>query len=114
MHWDNECRHSRKGERMARVNPVRLEDDDVRAQEEYDSLFYELDSDVEGESTQWDFCRPLQRSDFPNQPSNPDLEKLEDMSRLEGTEGPNRLLGTETIQPSDSCLTDTTSYKITT
>src|ERR1700691_1914696 len=58
MHWDNECCHSRKGERMARVNLVRLEDDDVRAQEEYDSLFYELDSDTEGESTQQDFCRP--------------------------------------------------------
>ena len=112
MHWDNECRHSRKGERMARVNLVRLEDEDVRAQEEYDSLFYELDSDTEGESTQRDFCRPLQRSDFPNQPSNPNSEKLEDMSRLEGTEGPNRLLGTETIQPSDSRLTDATSHKI--
>src|ERR1700723_2836519 len=34
------------------------------------------------------------------------------MSRLEGTEGPNRLLGTETIQPSDSRLTDATSHKI--
>ena len=74
---------------MARVNLVRLEDDDVRAQEEYDSLFYELDSDAENEATQQDFCRPLQRSDFPNQPSNPNSEKLEDMSRLEGTEGPN-------------------------
>src|SRR6202167_3080092 len=114
MHWDNECCHSRKGERMARVNLVRLEDDDVRAQEEYDSLFYELDSNTEGESTQRDFCRPLQRSDFPNQPSNPNSEKLEDMSRLEETEGPNRLLGTETIQPSNSCLTDATSHKIAT
>ena len=74
---------------MDRVNLVRLEDEDVRAQEEYDSLFYELDSDTEGESTQRDFCRPLQCSDFSNQPSNPDLEKLEDMSHLEGTEGPN-------------------------
>ena len=63
---------------MARVNLVRLEDDDVRAQEEYDSLFYKLDSDTENELTQQDFCRPLQRSDFPNQPSNPNSEKLED------------------------------------
>ena len=46
MHWDNECCHSRKGERMARVNLVRLEDNDVGAQEEYDNLFYELDSDA--------------------------------------------------------------------
>jgi hypothetical protein len=74
---------------MARVNLVRLKDDDVRAQEEYDSLFYELDSDTENESTQQDFCRPLQRSDFPNQPSNPNSEKLKDISFLEGTQGPN-------------------------
>ena len=99
---------------MARVNLVWLEDDDVRAQEEYDSLFYELDSDVEGESTQRDFCRPLQRSGFPNQPSHPNSEKLEDMSHLEGTEGPNQLLGMETIQPLDSCFTDATSHKVTT
>jgi hypothetical protein len=46
-HWDNECHHSRKGERMARVNHVQLEDNDMRAQEEYDSLFYELDFDAE-------------------------------------------------------------------
>ena len=97
---------------MARVNHVWLKDNDMRAQEDYNSLFYELDSDTEDKSTQWDFCRPLQHSDFPNQPSNPNSEKLEDMSRLEGTEGPNRLLGTETIQPSDSRLTDATSHKI--
>jgi hypothetical protein len=99
---------------MARVNLVQLKDEDMRAQEEYDSLFYELDSDAEGESTQRNFCRPLQRSDFPNQLSNPNSDELKDMSRPEGTEGPNRLLGTETIQPSDSRLTDTTSHKITT
>ena len=45
---------------MARVNHIRLEDDDVRTQEDYDGLFYELDSDTKGESTQQDFCRPLQ------------------------------------------------------
>ena len=71
---------------MARVNLVWLKDSDVRAREEYDSLFYELDSDTKNEL---DFCRPLQCSDFPNQLSNPNSDKLEDMSRLEGTEGPN-------------------------
>ena len=74
---------------MARVNHIRLKDNDVRAQEDYDSLFYELDSDTEGESTQQDLCRPLQRSGFPDQPSNPNSEKLEDTPHLEGTEGPN-------------------------
>src|ERR1700729_2201088 len=114
MHWDNECCHCRKGERMARVNHVWLEDDDMRAQEDYDSLFYELDSNGENESTQHYFCRPLQCSDFPDQLNNPDSEKLEDTSHLEGTEGPNKLLGMETIQPLDSCFTDATSHKVTT
>ena len=74
---------------MARVNHIRLEDDDVRAQEDYNGLFYELDSDTKGESTQQDFCRPLQCSGFPDQLSNLNLEKLEDTPRLERTEGPN-------------------------
>src|SRR6202050_1884845 len=55
-HWDNECRHSRKGERMARVNHIQLKDNDVRAQEDSNGLFYDLDSDTEEESTQRDFC----------------------------------------------------------
>ena len=29
-HWDNECHHSRKGERLARVHCVQLEDNDIR------------------------------------------------------------------------------------
>src|SRR6202050_100001 len=113
-HWDNECRHSRKGERMARVNHIQLEDNNVRAQEDHNGLFYELESDTKGESTQWDFCRPLQRSGFPDQPSNPNSENLEDMPRLEGTEGPNRPSGTETTQPSDSSLMDTSSHNVAT
>ena len=95
---------------MARVNHIRLEDDDVRAQEDYDGLFYELDSDTEGESTQWDFCRPLQCSGLPDQLSNPNSKKLEDTPRLEGTEGPNRPSGMETTQPSDSSLNLLTMY----
>ena len=74
---------------MARVNHIQLKDNDVRAQEDSNGLFYELDSDAEGESTQQDFRRPLQRSGFPDQLSNPNSEKLEDTPRLEGTEGPN-------------------------
>ena len=65
-HWDNECRHSRKGERLARVNCIQLEDNDLRAQEDYDNLFYDLESDSEEGTNQQDFCRPLQCSDLPN------------------------------------------------
>jgi hypothetical protein len=42
FHWDNECKHSQKGEKMAQVNLIQLEDNDLQAQEDYDSLFYDL------------------------------------------------------------------------
>jgi hypothetical protein len=29
FHWDNECKHSRKGEKMARVNSIQLEDNNL-------------------------------------------------------------------------------------
>ena len=99
---------------MARVNYIQLKYNDVKAQEDYDNLFYELDSDAKEESTQQDFCKPLQHSDFPNQLSNPNSEKLEDMSHLEGTEGPKQPLGTETTQPPDFSFSDATSHKIIT
>ena len=57
-HWDNECRHSRKGEKLARVNCIQLEDNDLKAQDDYDNLFYELESDSEEGSDQQDFCSP--------------------------------------------------------
>ena len=42
-HWDRECKHSRKGERQARVNLARLTEDDLRAQDEYDDAYYDED-----------------------------------------------------------------------
>ena len=111
-HWDSECRHSRKGEKLARVNCIQLKDNNLRAQEDYDNLFYELESDSEEGSDQQDFCRPLQCSDLPNQPSKPKLESLEEMSSLEGTEGINLALGAENTQPLDSNSLDTNSFKV--
>ena len=58
-HWDNECRHLRKGKKLARVNCIQLEDNSLRAQEDYDNLFYELYSDSEEGTDKQDFCRPL-------------------------------------------------------
>ena len=58
-HWDNECRHSWKGEKLARLNYVQLKSNDLRAQEDYNNLFYELDSDAKQESNPQNFCRPL-------------------------------------------------------
>ena len=94
-----------------RVNCIQLEDNDLRAQDNYDNLFYKLESDSEEGNDQQDFCRPLQCSDLPNQPSKPNLESLEEMSSLEGTEGINLPLGVEITQPSDFNLLDTNSFK---
>ena len=111
-HWDNECRHLRKGEKLARVNCIQLEDNDLRAQEDYNNLFYKLEFNSEEGGNQQDFCRPLQRSDLPNQLSKPNSESLEETSSLEGTEGINLPLGAEITQPSDLKLSDTNSFKV--
>ena len=106
-HWDNECQHLRKGEKFARVNCIQLKDNDLKAQEDYNNLFYELESDSEEGGDQQDFCKPLQHSDLPNQPSKPNSESLEEMSSPEGTEGINLPLGAE-----DSNLLGTNSFKV--
>ena len=77
----------RKGEKLARVNCIQLEASNLRAQEDYNNLFYELESDSEEGANQQNFCRPLQHSDLPNQLSKPNSESLEEMSSLEGTKG---------------------------
>ena len=97
---------------MARVNCIQLEDNNLKALEDYDNLFYELESDSEEGSNQQDFCRPLQRSDLPNQPSKPNSESLEETSSLEGIEGINLPLGAENTQPSDLNSSDTNSFKV--
>jgi hypothetical protein len=58
-HWDHKCCHSHKGEKLARVNCIQLEINDIRAQEDYNNLFYKLDSDTDREFSSQDFCRPL-------------------------------------------------------
>ena len=84
----------------------------MRAQEDYDNLFYELESDSEEGSNQQDFCRPLQHSDLPNQLSKLNSESLEETSSLEGTGGINLPLGAEITQPSDSNSSDTSSFRV--
>jgi hypothetical protein len=79
----------------AQVNLIQLEDNDLPAQEDYDNLFYKLDSDSEeGSSDILDFCEPLQRPDLPIQHANPSMIKLEDVSSLEGTKNSSEFLGT--------------------
>ena len=102
----------RKGEKLARVNCIQLEDNNLRAQKDYDNLFYELESDSEEGIDQQDFCRPLWHSDLPNQLSKPNSESLEEMSSLEGTKGINLPLSAENTQPSDSNSSDTSSFRV--
>ena len=84
----------------------------LKAQDDYDNLFYELESDSEEGNDQQDFHRPLQCSDFPNQPTKPNSESLEETSSLEGTESINLPLGADITQPSDFNLSDTNSFKV--
>jgi hypothetical protein len=93
MHWDNECRHSRQGEWRAWTNFVQLSLSDLQAQEEYDALYYELDSENEGESSVLDFRRPLQSSDNLFQPAIPSGHQPEDLSSLEGLQGSSEPTG---------------------
>jgi hypothetical protein len=98
IHWDNECRHSRQGERKAWANFVQPSWAEIQAQEDYDALYYDLDSKDETEKTtngisQLDFCEPLQCSHFPNQHAVPSVNQLEDSSSLEGFNDSSESLG---------------------
>ncbi|KZT31709.1 hypothetical protein SISSUDRAFT_970776, partial [Sistotremastrum suecicum HHB10207 ss-3] len=39
-HWDNDCRHARKGEKRLRVNKISVDEEDIAAQDAYDDLYY--------------------------------------------------------------------------
>ena len=84
-HWDYECKHSRRGERQARTNFVSMSDPEIEALNDYDELYYGMESEDESPSEQQDFCSPFQSSDWALQ------IKSEDESSLEGEQ-------TETIK----------------
>ena len=46
-HWDYECKYSRRGERMARVNFTERSPEELEEQQDYDDAYYGLDSDIE-------------------------------------------------------------------
>jgi hypothetical protein len=66
-HWDNECKHSFKGNHAARANLGSTTSEDVNAQDEYDDLYYGLGSDEEtdnlADETQQDFQQPPQTAE---------------------------------------------------
>jgi hypothetical protein len=52
-HWDNECKHSFKGNRAARANLASVSSEYFEAQDRYDELYYGLEIDEEtSESTE--------------------------------------------------------------
>ena len=66
-HWDNECSHSRKGQRLARANLANVTEDEEADQEAYDELYYAQQSEDEDEiqeadenAPEQDFREPLQ------------------------------------------------------
>ena len=42
LHWDNECRHSKKGMRTARTQLVECSVEELQNQDKYDELYYGL------------------------------------------------------------------------
>ena len=77
-HWDYECKHSWKGERQAHANFVSLSNLEIEALDNYDDLYYGLESEDESSGKPQDFCSPFHSSDRTLQ------VKLEDESSLEG------------------------------
>src|ERR1700723_4634317 len=74
-HWDNECKFARKGEKLVRTN-FAAGDVDSQAQEEYDEIFYGLESDSEDLIEEQDFCSPLQCPDPTSHLASPSKELL--------------------------------------
>jgi len=115
FHWDNECKHSWTGERMAWVNLIQLEDNNLWAQEDYDSPFYDLNSDLEeGSFYKPDFCELLQHSDLPIQHANPSMINLEDVSSLKETKDSSEFLGMDNSPVPDSNSMEVPSHNIMT
>ncbi|KAF7372967.1 TY3B-TY3B protein [Mycena sanguinolenta] len=63
-HWDNECKHSYRGNRAARANLASATGEDRDAQGAYDDLYYGLGDESEDESEQ-----PGQGFEIPLQPT---------------------------------------------
>lgn len=59
-HWDNNCKHARRGEKCARVNTVVSTTEDKQAEEEYESAYYDRFSDEEDLEENPDFSKPSQ------------------------------------------------------
>ena len=88
-HWDYECKHSHRGERQAHANFISMSDPEIEALNDYDKLYYRMESEDESPSEQQHFCSPFQSSDQTLQ------IKCDDKSSLEEEQ-------TETIMPTST------------
>jgi hypothetical protein len=85
------------------------------AQEDYNNLFYNMDSDSEeGYSGELDFCEPLQCSDLPVQHANPSVVILEDVSNVKGTKDFSEFLGTDNLPVPDLNSSEVHSHNVMT
>jgi hypothetical protein len=62
-HWDYECKHSCRGERQARTKFVSMSNLEIEALNDYDELYYGMESEDKSTGGQQDFCSPFQISD---------------------------------------------------
>lgn len=112
-HWDNECKHSRQGERWIHANLAFHNDEDKsNAQAEYDKLYYASDSDEGSHNSSQDFCEPLQSDERQNHQDNPILKTSTYISKLEGTQDSSESLENGNTQVMDNAVTDVRSNKV--
>lgn len=81
-HWDPECKYSRKGERKARTNLSVTNSEDIEAQNNYNELYYGLQSEDEYESAQEDFPNPLQQTPESSRFANVEREQIDKHAEL--------------------------------
>jgi hypothetical protein len=84
-HWDNECKHAFKGNRAARANLANTTSEDQDAQDEYNDLYYSLDTDDDsGSESKQGFNQPLQITDTTSYLTSSGTETEAVGSALEG------------------------------
>lgn len=94
-HWDNDCKHSRKGERLARTNFASITQDELDAQAAYDELYYQYDESDNDSSAQneQDFRKPLQITSLLSSSTYPGANSDESNADLKGNSGSYESLG---------------------
>lgn len=80
-HWDYECKHATKGMKIARTRIATSTSDDTDAQEEYDDLYYNLESDTEDEEDVT--CNSVQASGTPSEEPDEESEATVNCTKVQ-------------------------------